>query len=78
MADFLTTAASVEAIATSMNINPLESSRACCLSTANLTAFEQNQFYDQVMFSLNSFRNNFHFGLIFFSIHLLLLGYLVF
>lgn len=44
----------------------------------NLTAFEPNQMYDQIMFSLNSFKNEFHFGLIFFSIHLLLLGYFVF
>ena len=42
----------------------------------NLTAYADNKMYDQVMFSLNAFRNNFHFAIVFFAIHLLLLGYL--
>jgi hypothetical protein len=41
------------------------------------TLFEPNQLYAQVMLSLKAFRYGFHFGLIFFGIHLGLLGYLV-
>jgi len=48
------------------------------VSVYNLTAYKQNQLYDQVISYLNCFRNYFSFALIFFSIHLLLLGYLVF
>jgi len=39
-----------------------------------VTAFQSNQ----VMISLNAFRHDWYFGLLFFSIHLGLLGYLVF
>ncbi len=42
----------------------------------NLTAYPDNKMYDQVMFNLNEFRNNFHFGIVFFAIHLLLISYL--
>ncbi len=42
----------------------------------NLTAYADNRMYDQVMFNLNEFRNNFHFPIVFFAIHLLLLSYL--
>ena len=41
------------------------------------TMFQPAQLYAQVMLSLNAFRYGFHFGLLFFSIHLGLLGYLV-
>jgi hypothetical protein len=40
----------------------------------NLTAYADNKMYDQVMFNLNEFRNNFHFGIVFFAIHLLLIS----
>jgi hypothetical protein len=43
-----------------------------------LKVFTQDQLYAQVMLSLNTFRYGFYFGIIFFSIHLGLLGYLVF
>ena len=44
----------------------------------NVTLFQPDQLNAQVMLSLSAFRNHFHFGLLFFSIHLVLLGYLVF
>ena len=40
--------------------------------------FEQTQLYAQVMLYLTMFRSGYHFAIIFFSIHLMLLGYLVF
>jgi Domain of unknown function (DUF4386) len=43
-----------------------------------LTLFEPNQLYAQAMIYLRAFRNHWYFGIIFFSIHLGLLGYLVF
>jgi len=43
-----------------------------------LTAFEQTQWHAQVMIFLNAFRYEWYFGLLFFGIHLGLLGYLVF
>jgi len=42
-----------------------------------LTLFQPEQFYAQVMLSIHAFRSNWYFGLIFFGIHLGLLGYLV-
>src|SRR6266496_1673652 len=42
-----------------------------------LTVFQPDQFYAQVMLSLSAFRSNWYFGLLFFGIHLGLLGYLV-
>jgi hypothetical protein len=49
------------------------------LNTADyLTAFEPGQLHVQVMMSLNAFRHDWYFGLLFFGIHLGLLGYLVF
>ncbi len=48
------------------------------LNTADyLTIFKPDQLYAQVMLSLNTFRYWFHFGIIFFAIHLVLTGYLV-
>ncbi len=49
------------------------------LSTSrDLTAFEQTQWHAQVTIFLNAFRYEWYFGLLFFGIHLGLLGYLVF
>ncbi|HEV8285774.1 MAG TPA: DUF4386 domain-containing protein [Chitinophagaceae bacterium] len=49
------------------------------LNTADyLTAFEPDQLHAQVMILLNAFRHDWYFGLLFFGIHLGLLGYLVF
>jgi Domain of unknown function (DUF4386) len=42
-----------------------------------LTVLQPDQLNAQVMLSLSAFRSHFHFGLLFFSIHLVLLGYLV-
>ena len=48
------------------------------ITTPNLShQFSQSQLQAQVMYSLNSFRYGFHFGLLFFGIYLVLLGYLV-
>jgi hypothetical protein len=41
------------------------------------TVTQPDQLYAQVMLSINTFRSNWYFGLIFFGIHLGLLGYLV-
>ena len=43
-----------------------------------LTLFQPNQLQAQVLLSLNTFRSDWYFGLLFFGIHLGLLGYLVF
>ncbi len=43
-----------------------------------LIMFGQTQLYAQVMLYLTTFRSGYHFGILFFSIHLILLGYLVF
>lgn len=43
-----------------------------------LTMFKEDQLYAQAMIYLRAFRNHWYFGIIFFGIHLLLLGYLVF
>jgi len=43
-----------------------------------LTVFQPDQLHAQVMLSLSIFRTQWHFGLLFFGIHLGLLGYLVF
>lgn len=43
-----------------------------------LILFGQKQVQAQVMLYLITFRSGYHFGIIFFSIHLILLGYLVF
>jgi hypothetical protein len=48
------------------------------LNTDYLTVFQPDQFYAQVMLSINAFRSNWYFGLLFFGIHLGFLGYLVF
>ncbi len=49
------------------------------LTTADyLAVFEPDQLYAQVRLSLGAFRNHWYFGLLFFGIHLGLLGYLVF
>lgn len=42
-----------------------------------LTLFQPDQFSTQVMLSIQAFRSNWYFGLLFFAIHLGLLGYLV-
>ena len=48
------------------------------LNTSNyLIAFQPGELNAQVMLSVNAFRNQWYFGLIFFGIHLGLLGYLV-
>jgi hypothetical protein len=43
-----------------------------------LAASQPDQLQAQVMFSLTTFRSHWYFGLLFFGIHLGLLGYLVF
>jgi hypothetical protein len=43
-----------------------------------LSAFQPDQLYAQIMLSFNAFRSNWYFGLLFFGVHLGLLGYLVF
>ena len=43
-----------------------------------LPILQPDQLHAQVMLSLNTFRTQWHFGLLFFGIHLGLLGYLVF
>ncbi len=43
-----------------------------------LTMFGQTQSYGQVMLYLKTFKSGYHFGILFFSIHLVLLGYLVY
>ena len=47
-------------------------------SSNTLTLFSPDQFAAQVILALNAFRSNWYFGLLFFGIHLGLLGYLVF
>lgn len=47
-------------------------------STDYLKAFGTEQLNAQVMFSLNAFRDGWNIGFIFFGVHLILLGYLVF
>jgi hypothetical protein len=42
-----------------------------------MSVAQPEQFYAQVMLPINTFRSNWYFGLIFFGIHLGLLGYLV-
>jgi len=42
-----------------------------------LTLFQQDQLRAKVMFFLRAFRDHWYFGLLFFGIHLLILGYLV-
>jgi hypothetical protein len=42
-----------------------------------LTIFREDQLYAQVMIYLRAFRNHWYFGIIFFAIHLMFLGYLV-
>jgi Domain of unknown function (DUF4386) len=46
-------------------------------SPNSLTGFDPGQFPAQVMSSLNAFRSEWYFGLLFFGIHLGLVGYLV-
>jgi hypothetical protein len=41
------------------------------------TLFQSDQLYAQAMIYLRAFRNHWYFGIIFFGIHLILLGYLV-
>ena len=43
-----------------------------------LTMPGQTQFYGQVMLYFKAFKSSYHFGILFFSIHLVLLGYLVY
>jgi hypothetical protein len=43
-----------------------------------LTMFKEDQLYAQAMIYLRAFRNHWYFGIIFFGIHLILLGFLVF
>ncbi len=43
-----------------------------------LTAFGQTQLYAQVMLYLTMFKSGYHFGILLFSVHLILLGHLVF
>ncbi len=47
-------------------------------TNTTLSIFKQDQLYNQVMLSLISYSNAFHFGILFFGIHLGLLGYLVY
>lgn len=42
-----------------------------------LTIFEKDQLYAQAMIYLRAFKNQWYFGIIFFAIHLLMLGYMV-
>ena len=44
----------------------------------SLTGSQTDALYAQVMLSLNTFKSHWNFGLLFFGIHLVLLGYLVF
>ncbi len=44
----------------------------------NLTIFKPDELPAQVMLLLNAFRYGFHFGILFFGIHLVFLGYLVY
>lgn len=46
-------------------------------TSATLPGFQPAQLYTQVMLLIDTFRSNWYFGLIFFGIHLGLLGYLV-
>ncbi len=49
------------------------------LNTSNtLSLLQPDQLGAQVMLSLSAFRTQWHFGLLFFGIHLVLLGYLIF
>jgi hypothetical protein len=49
------------------------------LTTPNyLKLFQSDQLYAQAMIYIRAFRNHWHFGIIFFAIHLVLLGYLVY
>lgn len=43
-----------------------------------LTLFQTDQLYAQAMIYLRAFKNHWYFGLLFFGIHLVLLGYLVY
>ena len=43
-----------------------------------VTIFEPDQLNAQVMLCLNTFRSSYHFGILFFGIHLIITGYLVF
>jgi hypothetical protein len=45
-------------------------------TSTSLTLFQPDQLQAQVMLSLNAFRSDWYFGLLFFGIHLGLLGYL--
>jgi len=47
-------------------------------ASAYLTVFQPDQLHAQAMLSLDAFRSQWYFGLLFFAIHLVLLGYLVF
>ena len=44
----------------------------------NITALEPEKFYAQVQLSITAFKNGWYFGILFFGIHLGLLGFLVF
>lgn len=47
-------------------------------TTDNITAIEPEKFFAQVQFSITAFKNGWYFGILFFGIHLGLLGFLVF
>ena len=47
-------------------------------TTEYLSIFTKDQLYAHVMIYLRAFRNHWYFGIIFFGIHLIMLGYLVF
>jgi len=46
-------------------------------TTYYTSLFQQDQLYAQVMLSIKAFKSDWYFGILFFAIHLLLLGYLV-
>lgn len=47
-------------------------------ATDTAAAFEPDKLYSQVQFSITAFKNGWYFGILFFGIHLGLLGFLVF
>jgi len=59
-------------------INNLVTALRLLTTPEYLTLFETDQLYAQVMIYLRAFKNHWYFGLIFFGIHLVLLGYLVY
>jgi hypothetical protein len=59
-------------------LNNLVTSFRLLTTPEYLTIFKEDQLYAEAMIYLRAFRNHWYFGIIFFGIHLILLGYLVF